>query len=91
MSSTGCRLMRTQLVRRLAAGARARSANGIDARARSANGIDAERVARRRRWRPAELSPLPGHVMKICAAFACVLGSVQRVIFWEAPACRGIL
>ena len=59
MSSTGRRLMRTQLVRRLAAGARARSANGIDARARSANGIDAERVARRRRWRPAEAVPSP--------------------------------
>ena len=57
--STGRRLMRTQLVRRLAAGARARSANGIDARARSANGIDAERVARRRRWRPAEAVPSP--------------------------------
>ena len=54
--STGRRLMRTQLVRRLAAGARARSANGIDARARSANGIDAERVARRRRWRRCPLS-----------------------------------
>ena len=39
----------------------------------------------------AALSPLPGHVMKICAAFACVLGSVQRVVFWEAPAYRGIL
>ena len=47
--STGRRLMRTQLVRRLAAGARARSANGIDA----------ERVARRRRWRPAEAVPSP--------------------------------